>query len=139
MTVVGWTPFRELETFDRRMRRALEDFGIVPALLPAADVYETEDEYVVEVEVPGFEEEELGIEVTDHTVVVKGERLEAKEEKEKTFRLRERLEKHFERRFALPLGADTNHVTAVFARGVLEVHAPKEAHEKPRKVAISAK
>jgi HSP20 family protein len=140
MTIVRWTPLRELESIDRRMRRALEDVGFVPALLPAADVYETDDEFVVELEVPGYEEKELAIEVTDHTVTVTGERKEHTEkeekEKEKEFRLRERLERHFQRRFALPRDADTEHLTAIFDRGVLEVHAPKAPETRPRKVEI---
>ena len=90
-TIVKWTPFRELDAMERRIRRMLGDFGFAPAL-PAADVYETADEFVVELEVPGYEEKELGIEVSDHTVTVTGEREETKEEKEKTFWLQERLE-----------------------------------------------
>jgi hypothetical protein len=53
--------------------------------------------------VPGFEEKELSVEVTDHTLVVEGEQLETREEKDKQYRLHERLEKSFERRFTLPL------------------------------------
>jgi hypothetical protein len=50
--IARWTPFRELDTIERRMRRMLEGIGFVSALLPAADVYETADEFVVELEVP---------------------------------------------------------------------------------------
>ncbi|MGZ4415745.1 MAG: Hsp20/alpha crystallin family protein [Gaiellaceae bacterium] len=103
-TMIKWSPFRELDWMERGMRRMFDEFGFAPAL-PAADVYETKDEFVVELEVPGFEEKELGIEVTDHTLVLKGERTEAKAEKE--FRLRERLEQKFERRFYLPADTDT--------------------------------
>jgi hypothetical protein len=53
---------------ERQMRRLSVDVGLAPALLPAADVYETAGEFVIELEVPGYEEKELGIEVTDHTV-----------------------------------------------------------------------
>jgi len=136
-TMIRWAPFRELDAMDRRRRRLLEDFGFGPALLPAADVYETADEFVVELEVPGYEKKELGIEVVDHTVMVTGVREEVTEPTEKTFRLRERLEHKFERRFALPVEADTEHVKAVFDKGVLELHAPKLQAAKPRKVAIS--
>lgn len=132
-----WAPFRELDVMERRMRRMLEDVGVAPAPLPAADVYETSDEFVVELEVPGYEETELGIEVSDHTLTVTGERKETTEEKQKAFRLRERLEHEFERRFQLPLEADTKHVTAVFKKGVLELHAPKLQTAKPRKVEIA--
>jgi HSP20 family protein len=114
----------------------LDEFGIAPAAFPAADVYETDKEYTFELEVPGFEEKELSVEVSDHTLVVKGEQLETKEEKDKQYRLHERLEKTFERQFYLPPEADTEHVTAKFAKGVLEVHIPRAPEAKPLKVPI---
>jgi HSP20 family protein len=132
-----WTPLRELDLMDRRMRRFFEDLGFVPALTPAADVYETDSELVVELEVPGFDEKELEIEVSDHTLSVIGERTEETEKKEKTLRLRERLEKRFERRFELPAGIDGEHVAAEYTKGVLTVHVPKTAHEQPHQVEIT--
>lgn len=136
MAIVRWTPFMELDSMERRMRRLLE-IGLAPALAPAADVYETDEEYVVELEVPGYEDKELAIEVTDHTLAIKGEREKTKEEEEKNFTLHQRLERAFERRFVLPTTADTEHLKAVFTRGVLEVHAPKVKTAKPKKVAIT--
>jgi HSP20 family protein len=132
-----WTPFRELDLMDRRMRRFFEDLGFVPALAPAADVYETDGEFVVELEVPGFDEKELEIEVRNHTLSVTGERKEESEKKEKTLRLGERLEKRFERRFELPTEIDSEHVKADYTKGVLTVHVPKTAHEEPHKVEIT--
>ena len=119
------------------MRRLFEEIGFAPALLPAADIYETDDEFVVELEVPGYEEKELVIEVFDHTLAVKGEREKTKEEKTKEFSLHERIERKFERRFVLPVEADTEHLKAIFGKGVLEVHAPKVKTAKPKKVAIT--
>jgi hypothetical protein len=49
-----WTPLRELELMDRRMRRFFGDLGLVPPVTPAADIYETDGELVVELEVPPF-------------------------------------------------------------------------------------
>jgi HSP20 family protein len=135
--MVKWSPFQELDSMERRMRRMFEEVGFAPTLLPAADIYETGDEFVVELEVPGFEDKELGIEVSDHQLTVKGERTEAKEQKEKAFRLRERFEREFERRFELPAEADTKQVKAKFEKGVLEVHAPKLAVSKPKKIEIT--
>jgi HSP20 family protein len=136
-TMLKWSPLTELDSMERRMRRMFEGLGFAPGLLPATDVYETEKEFVVELEVPGFEEKELGIEVSDHTLTVRGERLETKEQEKKTYRLRERLEREFERRFHLPAEADTKHVEAKFRKGVLEVHAPKIGTTKPKKIEIS--
>ena len=136
-TIVRWTPFRELDTMERRMRRVFQEAGFAPALLPAADVFETTDEFVIELEVPGYEEKDLAIEVSDHTVTVTGARVESTEETEKAFRLRERLEHEFERRFELPADADTTNVKAVFGKGVLELRAPRLHAAAPHKVEIS--
>lgn len=136
-TIVKWSPFRDLDVIERRMRRLLEDVGVAPEPLPAADLYETAGEVVVSVDVPGFEEKELGIEVSDHTLIVKGERTEEKERQDKTFHLHERLEKHFERRFAMPAETDLENVKAVFGKGVLEVHVPKIEQAKPRTIEIT--
>jgi HSP20 family molecular chaperone IbpA len=86
--------------------------------------------------VPGYTEEQLGVEVSDHTLVVTGTR-EAKEETRKTYRLQERLEHTFKREFRLPPEADREHVTAHFEQGILELHAPKLATTRPHKVEIS--
>jgi HSP20 family protein len=137
-TLIKWAPFRDFDVFDRRMRRMLEDFGVAPASLPAADLYETEKELIVELDVPGFGEEELALEVSDHTLTIKGERVQEKEETEKTFYLHERLEKHFERSFTLPLDADVDKLKANFDTGVLKVHVPKIEAAKPRKIEIAA-
>jgi HSP20 family protein len=137
-TIVKWAPFQDLDVIERRMRRMLEDWGVAPATLPAADMYETEKELVVELDVPGFEEKELALEVSDSTLTIKGERKMEKEEKEKSFYLHERLEKHFERRFKMPPEVDLDHVEAKFHTGVLEVHVPKIEQAKARKIEIRA-
>ncbi len=138
MAITRWTPFQELESMERRMRRLLEGAGLAPNLPPAADIYETGDELVVELEVPGFEEKELSLEVTDHTLVIKGEQAETKDEKKRSYHLHERLERSFERRFTLPEEADTGTLTAEFKKGILEVHAKKIQTVKPKTVAIKA-
>jgi HSP20 family protein len=138
MSMVRWTLFNELDPFERRMRRLFEQTGLTPATLPPADVYETADEYVVALDVPGFAEKELAVEVADHTLSVRGQRKKTSEEKTKEFALQERLEREFERRFTLPHTADTEHVKAVFKQGVLEVHTPKIGIPEAKRVAITA-
>lgn len=137
MTIVKWTPFTELDSMERRMRRVFEEIGFAPVLAPAADVYETDDEFVVELEVPGYTEKEISIEVSDHMLAIKGSRTKAKEEERKEFTLHERLERAFERRFILPSEADTENLKAVFGEGVLKVHAQKLPTAKAKRVAIT--
>jgi HSP20 family protein len=136
-TLIKWAPFQDFDVIDRRMRRMLEGFGVAPAPLPAADLYETEKELIVELDVPGYDEKELSLEISDHTLTVTGERVEEKEE-EKAFYLHERPEKYFERSFTLPVDADLDRMTATFDTGVLKVHVPKIEAARPRKIEIAA-
>lgn len=132
-----WTPMRELELMDRRMRRFFGELGMAPPLTPAADVYEANDELVVELEVPGFDESELKIEVSDHTLSIIGERSEKSEREVSAVRLHERLERSFQRRFELPAELDTDRVHAEYSKGVVTVHVPKGAQTVPRTIEIS--
>jgi HSP20 family protein len=140
MLVPDRSPFRELDAVDRRMRRMFAGFpfplGIMPPLTPAADVFETAEEFVFELEVPGYEERELTVEVADHTLTVKGAREEETEEEERTLRLHERLEATFERRFELPATAGRENLTAAYGKGVLTVHVPKTVELQPHRVEI---
>jgi HSP20 family protein len=136
MQLVRWSPFPELDAMERRMRRFFDQVGAAPASVPAADVYETNGDYVFEFEVPGFDEKQLTVQVSDRVLSVKGERAETTEEEGTTFHLRERLATQFERRFELPPETLGSKVFAEFKDGVLTVHAPKEAVGEPRTVAI---
>lgn len=133
-----WTPLRELDRMERRMRRLLEDRGLFAFEAPATDVYETDSDYVVELEVPGFERGELSVEVSDHTLVVKGEHEEEAEKAGRELLLHERLERRFERRFELPAEVDAAKVAAACDKGVLTLHVPKTgAKAEPRSIEIT--
>ena len=126
MTVLErWTPFRDLELLDTRMQQLFPGLRLAGGALPAADVFETGDEIVVELDVPGYMQEELKIETTDHTLVVTGQRERETGPEARRFRVHERLEAKFERRFELPPEADAVHVTATHGKGVLTMHIPK--------------
>jgi HSP20 family protein len=141
VTLMKQSLLPELDQMERRFRRLWDGVPFVPAFMPgvtlAADVYETPTEYVVELEVPGYEEKNLGLEISDHTLQITGKLAEVTEEKEKTFRVRERLERAFERTFVLPVEVDSEHLTAVVEHGVLKIHAPKATIVEPRKIAIT--
>jgi HSP20 family protein len=137
-TLVKWAPLGDLDLVDRRMRRMFEDFGVTEARLPTSDVMETPKELIVKLDVPGFDENELSLEVSDHTLAVRGERSEEQDESEAHVFVRERLATRFERIFVLPAEADTDKVAATLAKGVLEVRVPKIEQVEPRKIEIAA-
>ena len=130
-----WTPFRDLELMEQRMRRLFPP--IAAPVTPAADIFETKDEFVFELEVPGYEEKELEIELSDHLLTITGKRQVEKESTEKEVRLHERLESSFARTFQLPADTDGKHLKASYGRGILTLHVPKTAHPKPLKVPIA--
>lgn len=136
MAIVKWSPWQELEAMERRMRRLLDFPMGVSVSVPNADVYETDDEWVAELEVPGFDEDELTVEVVGDTLRIAGRREESKEEEEKDYRMKERLEASFERRFTLPAGVDPDEISAKFAKGVLEIRVPKAAEAGPERKKI---
>jgi HSP20 family protein len=138
-TLEKWAPLPDLDIVERRLRRFFEDVGVAPSVTPAADVYDTGSELVVELDVPGFDEHDLTVAVTDHTLTISGARASEPATKEKAVRLRERLEAQFERRFHLPIEADTEHVTAEYGKGVLTLHVPKITAAKSRSVTIAKK
>ena len=140
MTVLErWTPFRDLELMEQRMRRLFPSLIVSPAFTPAADVYETDKEFVFEVEVPGYEQKELEIELIDHTLTIKGQREAEAEKTQERLRLHERLESTFERSFALPVDADSQQLRATFGKAVLTLHVPKMTQAKPRQIPIETK
>ena len=134
-----WAPLPELDLVERQMRRLFDGLGFGPFVTPAADVYEADDELMVELEVPGFAEEELKVSVSDHTLKIAGHREEATSKKEKTLRMHERLESRFERSFHLPSNADTEHVKAEYGKGVLTLHVPKIKTAIPKTVPIETR
>lgn len=133
-----WTQTDGVDLFDRRMRRIFAGLGLVPTATPSADIYEADDQFVVELEVPGFGETELDVEVVDRMLTVKGERTEETKKLEKSLLLRERLDASFERSFVLPNEADCEHMTATYDEGVLTLRVPKAAQVTPHKIEISA-
>jgi HSP20 family protein len=114
----------------------MQTMGLAPVLPPSACVNEFRDEYVVHLTVPGFAREELEVEIADHVVTVRGDQTEAGLET-LPFWLHERLEERFE----LPEDVDTARVTASFAHGQVELHAPRTngAVSPPRRVPIVAR
>jgi HSP20 family protein len=120
------------------MRQMFEDFGLTGARLPTSDVMETPKELIVKLDVPGFDENELSLEVSDHKLALRGERSEEQDESDAHVFVRERLATRFERIFVLPAEVDTDKVAATLSKGVLEVRVPKIEQVEPRKIEIAA-
>ena len=144
-----WRPLRELEEMERRF----EDlFGrtLMPAMLrrwpaegrpwmPAIEVLEKEDSYVVKAELPGTKQEDIDVSVVGDTLSIRGERKAEVETKEENYYTREFSYGGFHRSIALPSNVDPQKIEATFEDGVLEVTIPRAAEVKAKKVSVAAK
>ena len=105
---------------------------------PAVDVVEKDKAYEVTAELPGIDEKHIEVTLRNGNIVIKGEKLEEKEEKSKNYYVQERQFGSFERAFAIPEGVDADKISATFKKGVLTVTLPKtaEAQKPSKKIAV---
>jgi len=104
--------------------------------VPAVNISETENEYMVEMAAPGMKKSDFNINLDNRVLTISSEKKEEKEEKEKNFTKKEFSYQSFERSFTLPETIDQEKISAKYADGVLKVILPKkeEAKAKPSKV-----
>ena len=136
-----WSPMSELGQLNERMRRMLEQtFGGMldePAgWIPAVDIEEREDAYVVEAEVPGVKREDVNIEVAGKELTISGEIKER--EREGVIRRRTRRVGRFEFRVALPSEVNPEGVDAKLNDGVLTVRVPKAERAHRRRIEVKS-
>jgi HSP20 family protein len=107
---------------------------------PAVDIAESEKAYELTAELPGMDEKNIEVNVSDGNLTIKGEKQEEKEEKNKDYYMRERNFGSFERRFELPEGVDADKIEATFKKGVLTLTLPKklEAQKPAKKIEVKA-
>ena len=114
--------------------------------MPSVDIRETENAYVLDMELPGYEEKDIEISVDGSSLFVSSKQEEAKEEKKGggedspgTWLLRERRAQSFSRSFKLPENANPAEVSAEFKNGVLCMEIKKREEAKKRMITINAK
>ncbi len=122
------------EQFDR-MFGVRSASGGPRGFLPATDVYEAENELVIEMDVPGVHPEDLSAEVVDGQLIVTGERAPA-EGAARRYRS-ERWQGRFVRSFSVPRGVDGSAINARYDAGVLHLTLPKAEDAKPRSITIN--
>ena len=146
MALVRWEPVRELSSLQNDMNRLFNTFFDAPTAangggasgrwIPAMDLVETDEHFVLKADLPGLSDEDVHIDVEDNVLTVSGERKSEHEDKREGYVRVERSYGSFRRSLTLPEGVDADAVSASFDRGVLEVRIPKPEQRKPRRVAI---
>ena len=113
------------------------DEGATSLWAPRIDLAETEDEFVVRVDLPGVEKKDVEITLNDGRLVVRGTRKSEKKTKDESMVRMEREYGEFFRSLVLPHSIAEDAVAAGFKDGVLTVRVPKLEEKKPRKIKIA--
>jgi HSP20 family protein len=138
-------PFLQMR---REMNRLFDDvfsgfggFGLPgafgPALqqMPAApkiDVSETENEIQIKAEMPGIDQNNVEVLLEDDRLIIRGEKKEEREDKDRNYHVRERVQGVFSRTLPLPFAPDPNQVKAEFKDGVMTITIPKPQEVKQK-------
>ncbi len=145
-----WTdPFRELQAFQKEMNRLFQDAfpgtspmrgeeALTGVWAPPVDISETVEHLTFTVEVPGFKQEDLSLNVEGGVLTLKGERTFEKKSEERNFHRVERSYGQFVRSFSLPANVDTSRINANLADGILTIEMPKREESKPKSIPIGS-
>jgi HSP20 family protein len=115
------SPLSPLDTGDRQR-------------IPAVDVSETENNYLLEAELPGFDEKSIQVHVDGGKLTIESKNEEETKEESRNYLIRERRRVKFTRSFQLPENADTEQVNARFKNGILSLEIKKRAEAAKRRL-----
>ena len=137
-----------LSDFDRYFESFFGDSVLAPATqlfgyAPAMDIRETEDAYILDMDLPGFDEKSIDVHVDGSNLTITSKQEDTGEEKSNagnhgTYILKERRISSFSRSFKLPENADPQAVSAAFKNGILNMQIKKRAEAQKRTIQINA-
>ena len=148
MNLVRWNPVPEMVTLGQAMDRMFDHDYFRPfwlsaeadvALVPAIDMYETENEVVVKAAMPGVEAKDLDVNITGDILTIKGETSSEKEEKKENYYYQECHYGTFTRSITMPAGVKTDKSEASLDNGILTLTLPKAESVKPKAIKVKAK
>ena len=144
MTLVRRPLDRNQMPFRNPLERYLGEWslGAMPGgfseFAPPLDVRETDDAYIVEVELPGVDPKNTEVSIEGRTVTVRGQFAEEQEKQEGNFLLRERRRGQFMRAVALPGMVEVDKATSRYENGELTITLPKATQNRARRVEIQS-
>jgi len=137
-----WEPFKGLDIMRNEMDRLWDSFFEgrprvrFGEWFPSLDVAETKNDIVVKVELPGMDQKDIDISLSDGHLIIKGEKKQEKEEKEENYHFIERSYGTFTRSVHLPKEVKRDKISASYKNGVLKVLLPKSEEAKKKDVKI---
>ena len=142
MSLVTWHPEETLNRFfdtDRFFNvQPLKWQTKTETVLPKVNVTETDNSFYLEAETPGMQDKDIGIEVHNGVLTIKGYTVNNSDKEKENYHIREFSSQSFERNFRLSDRVDTEQVSAKIENGVLKVDLPKHEQVKPLKIEIQS-
>jgi HSP20 family protein len=142
MTVLRYEPWSLVNRFHRDIDRLFSapqttaaDSG---AWLPPVDIHEEDNQFLVDVDLPGVDPKAVEITSEQGVLTIRGRREESRREARDGYRRIERVTGEFQRRFSLPDSADVQNIKAKAVNGVLQVSIPKLAQVQPQRITVEA-
>ena len=136
----GWPQVSMSSLLDLDPFRGMPGMERAGALYNAkVDISETDSEYEISAELPGIDEKDVELNVSEGMLTLSAEKREEHEEKKKNYHLTERSFGSVKRSFRVPEGVDVDHIKADFSKGVLKVTLPKTKEAKARQRKIEVK
>ena len=143
-TVTRWDPFQDVLSLREAMNQLVEESFVRPAtaqagqnFVPALDLSETAEGYLVEAALPGVKPEDVEVTVENNVLTIKGETRKETDEKQRNFHRVERRFGSFQRTIGLPTTVKADQIQASLTNGVLRLEIPKAEEVKPRKISVN--
>ena len=146
MALTRWDPFRDLSIMQERMNRMFEDAGrgwrgdepsSTTTWSPSVDIYETENEILVQAELPGVDRKDISLNLEKNVLTLKGERRFEKETKQENYHRIERAYGGFSRSFSIPATVEEDKIRADYKDGILKIALPKKEQVKAKQIQIA--
>jgi HSP20 family protein len=147
MYLTNYYPINMLNQFHRDLERVFgtgrevangDSTIATSAWVPAVDIKEESNQFVIEADIPGVDPKEVDVFMENGVLTIKGERKVEKQAEKNGFKRVERLHGNFYRRFSLPETADPEKISATGKNGVLQITIPKREVAQPRRIQIQA-
>lgn len=151
MSIMRWSPMKELEDMRRDMERLFEEVfepathrrrrwwgrpAAAGMFVPNIELYDRKSEIVLRIEVPGVDKKDIDLTITDNNLTIKGEVKREEEVKEEDLYTAELTYGGFSRTIPLPVEVDSEKSKATYRNGILQIVLPKKEEAKPKEIKV---
>jgi HSP20 family protein len=144
-TITRWDQSRGLTSLQDQVNRLFEDnltrdrsgHADLATWAPPVDIYETENELVLKVDLPDLQDKDIDVRVENNMLTIRGERKFDKDVNEDNYLRVERAYGSFMRSFSLPNTVSSENIRAEYRDGVLTLHMAKLEESKPKQIKVN--